>query len=46
MRKERQKGREEREEREIKYFYIICWYSLYYFNKFYIKIKIKMLGKL
>ena len=37
MKKERQKSREEREEREIKYFYIICRYNLYYFNKFYIK---------
>lgn len=37
MRKERQKSREEREEREIKYFYIIYWYNLYYLNEFYIK---------
>ena len=46
MRKERQKGREEREEREIEYFYIICQYNLYYFNEFYIKIKIEILTKL
>ena len=30
MRKERQKGRGKRDEREI-IFYIICWYSLYYY---------------
>ena len=51
MRKERQKGREERErwegrERIDFFFYIICWYNLYYFNELYVKIKIEILGKL
>ena len=27
-------------------FYIICWYSLYYFNRLYVKIKTEMLGEL
>ena len=48
MRKEGQKGRGKREERRErnKIFYIICWYSLYYFNEFYVKIKTEMLDKL
>ena len=50
MRKERQKGREERERWEgrerIDFFYIICWYNLYYFNELYVKIEIGMLGEL
>ena len=51
MRKMRQKGREEREmeeKREKLIFFknIICWYSLYYFNKLYVKIEIEMLSKL
>ena len=50
--RERQKGREEREMEEKRekliFFFlnIICWYSLYYFNKLYVKIEIRMLGKL
>ena len=49
MRKERQKGREERdreEKREKPNFYIICWYCLYYFNELYVKKETKMLRKL
>ena len=57
MRKERQKGREERERWErreridlfILFFgivYIIFWYSLYYFNEFVCKIEIGMVGEL
>ena len=29
----------------LKFFYTICYYSLYYFNELYLKIKTKMLGK-
>ena len=43
MRKEKQKGKEMEEKRD--FFYIICWYSLYYFNELCVKIKIGMLGK-
>jgi len=46
MRKEKQKGREMEEKREKPNFYTICWYSLYYFNELYVKIEIRMLGKL
>ena len=38
--------RERERERETKFFYIICWYSLYSFNELYVKIEIEMLGEL
>ena len=49
MREEERKKeeRDEREERElILFIYIICWYSLYYFNALYLKIEIRMLSEL
>ena len=39
--RERWEGRE-----RIDFLYIICWYNLYYFNEFYVKREIEMLGKL
>ena len=49
--RQREKGREKRkmgEKREklIFFFYIICYYNLYYFNELYVKIGIGMLGEL
>ena len=45
---ERKKGRERRERIDSLYIYIyiICWYSLYYFNDLYVKIEIEMLSEL
>ena len=34
--------RDGRVERETEFFYTICYYSLYYFNELYLKIKSKM----
>ena len=48
--RQREKGREKRkmgEKREkLIFFYIICYYNLYYFNELYVKIGIGMLGEL
>ena len=49
MRKERKKDREVKkieEKREKLLFYIICWYSLYYFNELNIKVDTVMLDVL
>ena len=44
--KERKRGKREMGEKTENWFvYIICWYSLYYFNELYVKIKTRMLGK-
>ena len=44
-RKEKREDRDGRE-RGNWFVYIICWYSLYNFNKLYVKIEIGMLGEL
>ena len=48
--RQREKGREKRkmgEKREkLIFFYIICYYNLYYFNELYVKIGLGMLGEL
>ena len=42
-----ERKRDRRKEREIKiFFYIICQYNLYYFNKLYVKIETKILNEL
>ena len=43
---EKREEREMEEKRENWFVYIICWYSLYYFNELYVKIKTRMLDEL
>ena len=45
-RKRRKEKKDGREERETEFFYIICYYNLYYFNEFYVTMKTKILSKL
>ena len=50
MRRERKSQREkeieEKREKSNFFFYIICQYNLYYFNKLYVKIETKILNEL
>ena len=42
--RERHRGRGEREMNSFYFFYIICFYGLYYFIGLYVKIRNKMFG--
>ena len=43
-RKRRREKKDGREERGTNFFYIICYYNLYYFNEVHVKIETEMLG--